>query len=76
LHKPRKLTETETVLFFEMFPCKFVRTGYRGAEKVYEDAISCVYEPISVFIVEDLEKWVREHKEFQRWMQALTTGVK
>jgi hypothetical protein len=76
LHKPKKLTETETVLFFEVFPCKFVRTGYRGAEKVYEDATSCVYEPISVFIVEDLEKWTKNHPEFQRWLQALTVGVK
>jgi len=76
LHRPRKITEAETVLFFDMFPCVMVRTGYRGAEKVYEDVTKCVYAPISVFIVEDLEKWVREHKEFQRWVQALTTGVK
>jgi hypothetical protein len=76
LHKSRKLTETETVLFFEMFPCVMVRTGYRGAEKVYEDVTKCVYEPISVFIVEDLEKWTKNHPEFQRWIQALTVGVK
>jgi hypothetical protein len=76
LHKPRKITEAETVLFFEMFPCVMVRTGYRGAEKVYEDVTKCVYEPISPFIVEDLENWVKNHPEFQRWMQALTVGVK
>jgi hypothetical protein len=75
LHKPRKLTETETVLFFEMFPCVTIRTGYRGAEKVYEDVSNCVYEPISVFIVEDLEEWVKNHPEFKRWVQALTIGV-
>jgi hypothetical protein len=76
LHKPRKITEAETVLFFEMFPCVMIRSGYRGAEKVYEDVTKCVYEPISVFIVEDLENWVKNHPEFQRWMQALAVGVK
>jgi len=75
LHKPRKLTEAETVLFFEMFPCTMIRKGFRGAEKVYEDVTKCVYEPISPLIVEDLEKWTKNHQEFQRWIQALATGV-
>jgi len=72
LHKPRKITEAETVLFFEMFPCVMIRSGYRGGEKIYEDVTKCVYTPISVFIVEDLEKWAKSNPEFQRWLQALT----
>ena len=75
LHKPRKITEAETVLFFKMFPCVTIRTGYRLAQKVYEDVTKCVYEPISSFIVEDLEKWTKNHPEFKRWVQALTTSV-
>jgi hypothetical protein len=75
LHRPKKITETETVLFFKMFPCTMIRTGYRLAQKVYEDVTKCVYEPISPFIVEDLEKWTKNHPEFKRWVQALTTGV-
>jgi len=76
LHKPRKITEAETVLFFEPFPCVMIRSGYKGAEKVYEDVTNCVYEPVSALIVKDLEEWVKNNPEFQRWMQALTIGVK
>jgi hypothetical protein len=72
LHKPRNLIEAETMLIFDPMQIKMVKTGYRGAEEVYREEDEMSYTPESKYLVQRLVKWVKQHPEYQRWLQALT----
>jgi hypothetical protein len=76
LHKPRNLIEAETMLIFDPMQIKMVKAGYKHGKEVYREEDEMSYTPESKYLVQRLAGWVKNHKEFQRWLQALTVGVK
>jgi hypothetical protein len=76
LHRPRNVLEVETMLIFDPMQIKVVKAGYKYGEEVYREEDEMSYAPESKYLVQRLAGWVKQHKEYQRWLEALTTGVK
>jgi len=72
LHRPRNMTEVETMLIFDPMQIKMIKAGYKHGEEVYREEDEMGYEPENKYLVQRLVKWVKQHPEFQRWLQALT----
>jgi len=75
LHKPRKLVEIEIMYFFNMLKYKAIRAGFKNGEKMYEEEWNWVYEPESVWLVERLEQWTKNHPEYKKWMSILAQSM-
>jgi len=72
LHRPRNMTEVETMLIFDPMQMMVIKTGYKHGEEVYREEDEWSYTPESKYLVQRLAKWVKQHPEYQRWLQALT----
>ena len=75
LHRPRNILEVETMLIFDQMQIKMIKVGYKHGEEIYKEEEEISYIPESKYLVQKLAGWVKNHKEFQRWLQALVSGV-
>jgi len=75
LHRPRNILEVETMLIFDPMQIKMVKTGYKHGEEVYREEYEMSYVPESKYLVQKLAGWVKQHPEYQKWLQALVSGV-
>jgi hypothetical protein len=75
LHKPKNLIEVEVMLVFDPMPFKSIKVGYKHGNEVYREEYEWSYVPESKYLTQKLAGWVKTHPEYQKWLQALTTGV-
>jgi hypothetical protein len=69
------MIEVETMLIFDPMQIKIVKVGYKNGEEMYREEYEMSYAPESKYLVQKLAGWVKQHPEYQKWLQALAVGI-